>query len=87
MLCCLGEWNYVTNQLIVLAVVYVNTDCDNFTVLLQAHAKVIDGVVTVIANPTDAKLKQTVVTREIVNGELVQVVYYITAVAFCSVVL
>ena len=55
---------------------YVNTDCDNFTVLLQAHAKVIDGVVTVIAIPTDAKLKQTVVTREIVNGELVQVVYY-----------
>ena len=67
--------------------VYVNTYCDNFTVLLQAHAKVIDGVVTVIANPTDAKLKQTVVTREIVNGELVQVVYYITAVAFCSLVL
>ena len=67
--------------------VYVNTDCDNFTVLLQAHAKVIDGVVTVIANPTDAKLKQTFVTREIVNGELVQVVYYITAVAYCSLVL
>ena len=67
--------------------VYVNTDCDNFTVLLQAHAKVIDGVVTVIAIPTDAKLKQTVVTREIVNGELVQVVYYITAVAYCSLVL
>ena len=66
---------------------YVNTDCDNFTVLLQAHAKVIDGVVTVIANPTDAKLKQTVVTREIVNGELVQVVYYITVVAYCSLVL
>ena len=65
----------------------IHTDCDNFTVLLQAHAKVIDGVVTVIANPTDAKLKQTVVTREIVNGELVQVVYYITVVAYCSLVL
>ena len=37
----------------------------------------IDGVVTVIANPIDTSRKQTVVTREIVNNELVQVENYL----------
>jgi len=50
----------------------------------RAHVEVRDGVVTVVADPTDGNRKQTIVTRELVNGELVQKINVGNGVVICT---